>query len=54
LEPGDSDDYSIAIEFTHLDEDVRQEVMNFDFKKHREKLQRIIESKSIDNLIMLK
>ena len=54
LEPGDSDNYSIAIEFTHLDEDVRQEVMNFDFKKHREKLQRIIESKSIDNLIMLK
>lgn len=54
VKQGDGDDYSIAIEFTHLDEDVRQEVINFDFKKHRETLQRIIVSKNLDNLIMLK
>lgn len=54
VEKGEGDDYSIAIEFTHLADEVRQELMNFDFKKHRATLQRIIENRNLDNLIMLK
>jgi c-di-GMP-binding flagellar brake protein YcgR len=50
----DNDEYSVAIEFADLDEDVKKELVNFDFKKHRETLKRILESKNFDNLIMLK
>jgi hypothetical protein len=53
-ELGDDNDQCIALEFVDLDEEVRQELMNFDFKKHRETLQRIIDNRNLDNLIMLR
>jgi PilZ domain len=53
VDKGD-DGYSIAIEFTDLDEAVQKELLNFNFKQHREMLQWIIANKNLDNLLMLK
>jgi hypothetical protein len=45
---------TIVVDFGDLEEDVRKELLNFDFKKHREMLQRIMSNKKLENLLMLK
>ena len=36
--PGKPKRYTIGVNFVHMDEHVRNEILKFDFKKHREKL----------------
>ncbi len=39
--PDNPDSYTIGVNFVHMDEHVRKEILKFDFKKHRERLNRM-------------
>jgi c-di-GMP-binding flagellar brake protein YcgR len=36
--PGKPKRYTVGVKFVHMDEHIRNEILKFDFKKHRERL----------------
>jgi c-di-GMP-binding flagellar brake protein YcgR len=36
--PQKAESYTVSVKFRGMNDDVRNEILNFDFKKHREKL----------------